>query len=157
MAMTTDRITKTPGVCGGNACVRGHRIPVWSLVEARRLGSTEDKLLESFPDLTPTDLKEAWEFQRLHPLEIEREIWENQTVMEEESGDRRLALIVRGWQLGLNDAFIREAFSPPLSDADLAAARQEYDQRRPLFDSALPDLLPEELREGLIADGPALR
>jgi len=28
-------ITKTPGVCGGDACVEGTRIPVWVLVQAR--------------------------------------------------------------------------------------------------------------------------
>src|SRR5205823_922299 len=38
MPATTDRITKTPGVCGGDACIRGHRIPVWVLVGYRRLG-----------------------------------------------------------------------------------------------------------------------
>ena len=31
MHAMTDRITKTPGVCGGDACIRGHRIPVWQM------------------------------------------------------------------------------------------------------------------------------
>ena len=31
-------IEQTPGVCGGDACVAGTRIPVWVLVNARRLG-----------------------------------------------------------------------------------------------------------------------
>ncbi len=30
--MTTERITKTPGVCGGKACIAGHRIRVMDIV-----------------------------------------------------------------------------------------------------------------------------
>ena len=32
-------ITKTPGVCGGAACIAGTRVAVWLLVEAQQLGS----------------------------------------------------------------------------------------------------------------------
>jgi uncharacterized protein (DUF433 family) len=28
MSAATDRITRTPDVCGGDACIRGSRIPV---------------------------------------------------------------------------------------------------------------------------------
>jgi uncharacterized protein (DUF433 family) len=154
---TTNRITKTPGVCGGDACIEGHRIQVWLLVEARRLGLTDVRLRESYPSLLPSDLEAAWKYHRLNALEIERNIWENQAVMEEQDGDYRLALIIRGWQLGIPDAEIRDAFSPPLSEAELAVARQEYRRRKAALDKALPDLLPEELREGLNANGLALR
>ena len=152
-----DRITKTSGVCGGDACIRGHRIPVWSLVEARRLGANDARLLQSYPGLTPSDLDAAWAYHRANPLEIERNIWENQAVMEEAAGDRRLALIVRGWQLGLSDTQIREAFAPPLTDAELSKARGEYRGRKAALHAALADLLPEELRQGLSADGLAVR
>jgi uncharacterized protein (DUF433 family) len=36
MPIATDRITKTPGICGGDACVRGTRIPVWLLLVSPR-------------------------------------------------------------------------------------------------------------------------
>lgn len=157
MSTTIERITKTPDVCGGDACIRGHRIPVWSLVEARRLGESDPRLLECYPSMTQADLDAAWEYHRGNALEIERNIWENQAVMEENGGDARLALIVRGWQLGLSDAYIGDAFSPPLPESDLQAARREYRQRKAALDTALPDLLPEELTEGLHAHGPALR
>ena len=39
-------IQKTPGVCGGDACIRQTRISVWVLVNARRLGISEADLLE---------------------------------------------------------------------------------------------------------------
>ena len=38
-------IEKTPGVCGGDACITGTRIPIWVLVNARNLGISEAQLL----------------------------------------------------------------------------------------------------------------
>jgi uncharacterized protein (DUF433 family) len=157
MTTATSWISKKPDRCGGDACVRDTRIPVWTLVEGRRLGASDTDLLDSYPGLRPADLEAAWEHQRLNPLEIERNIWENQAVMEEQGGDRRLALIVRGWQLGLTDESIRDAFTPPLTTADLQAARSAYRARQDAFDASLCLLLPEELREGLDANGPTVR
>ncbi|NEO64576.1 MAG: DUF433 domain-containing protein, partial [Moorea sp. SIO4G2] len=34
-------IEKTPGVCGGDARIANTRIPVWVLVQARNLGSSQ--------------------------------------------------------------------------------------------------------------------
>jgi uncharacterized protein (DUF433 family) len=39
-------IQKTAGVIGGDACIRRTRIAVWMLVEAWRLGFTDDELLK---------------------------------------------------------------------------------------------------------------
>jgi uncharacterized protein (DUF433 family) len=78
MPATTDRITKTPGVCGGAACIRGHRIPVWVLVGYRLLNKTDAELLRAYPSLTPADLQAAWEYAAAHPDEIERAIRENE-------------------------------------------------------------------------------
>jgi uncharacterized protein (DUF433 family) len=72
-------IESTPGVCGGSACIRRTRIPVWLLEEARRLGSTEVNLLQAYPDLSAEDLAHAWAYVRLHPVEINREIEENES------------------------------------------------------------------------------
>lgn len=48
-------IQKTPGICGGDACIRKTRIPVWTLVAARRLGASDADLLHYFvtPLTTP--------------------------------------------------------------------------------------------------------
>jgi uncharacterized protein (DUF433 family) len=78
MSTATDRITKTPGVCGGEACIRGHRIPVWVLVNYRRLGGSAGNLLHDYPSLTTADLEAAWEYAAAHPDEIERAIQENE-------------------------------------------------------------------------------
>ena len=46
-ATTQSRITKTLGVCGGDACIRGHRIPVWVLVGYRKLGASDAEILKA--------------------------------------------------------------------------------------------------------------
>ena len=71
-------ITKTPGVCGGEACIRNTRIPVWVLVDARRIGYSETDLLESYPTLNAADLANAWAYASLFPDEIELAIQENE-------------------------------------------------------------------------------
>jgi uncharacterized protein (DUF433 family) len=73
-------IYRTPGVCGGDACVRGFRLPVWQLEEARLNGATDSVLLEAYPDLTPADLANAWAYVQTHRREIERAIRENKDV-----------------------------------------------------------------------------
>ena len=40
-------VQKTPGVCGGHACIRNTRIPVWVLVSLRQQGANDRELLEN--------------------------------------------------------------------------------------------------------------
>ena len=70
-------ISKTPGICGGRACIEGTRMPVWSLVHYRFLGFTDWEILYNFPTMTPTDLKNAWQYYEANKLEIDRDISEN--------------------------------------------------------------------------------
>jgi uncharacterized protein (DUF433 family) len=67
-------IQKTPGVCGGAACIRGTRIMVWLLVDLNRKGASEREILEGYPSLTKDDLAAALEYGRLHPEEISQAI-----------------------------------------------------------------------------------
>ena len=67
-------IQKTPGVCGGNACVRDTRIPVWTLQRLKDLGRSDEQLLEDFPTLLPADLPAAWEYVRQNGAEIHEAI-----------------------------------------------------------------------------------
>jgi len=71
-------ITKTPGVCGGDACIAGTRIPVWVLVGYRRLGVRESELLHSYPTLSATDLTNAWVYAEANSSEIETAIQDNE-------------------------------------------------------------------------------
>src|SRR5436305_960282 len=73
-------IFRTPGVCGGDACVRAMRLPVWQLEESRRNGATEAQILEMHPDLMSQDLNRAWAYVDAHRPEIESAIAGNQNV-----------------------------------------------------------------------------
>lgn len=64
-------ITKTPGVMGGDACIRNTRIPVWLLVNYRRLGATDVDLLQDYPDLSAADLVNAFNYADAHLDEME--------------------------------------------------------------------------------------
>lgn len=72
----TKAIQKTPGVCGGYACVRNTRIPVWTLVSLRQQGATEQELLDNYPGLTLKDLTAVWGYYYHHQSEIDHTIVE---------------------------------------------------------------------------------
>ncbi len=63
-------IIKTPGICGGEACIAGTRIAVWLLVEAQQLGISEAQLLQDYPHITAADLVNAWSYADAHTEEI---------------------------------------------------------------------------------------
>lgn len=63
-------ITKTPGVCGGEACIAGTRIAVWLLVEAQQLGISEAQLLQDYPHISAADLVNAWAYGDAYSEEI---------------------------------------------------------------------------------------
>ncbi|BAU09981.1 hypothetical protein LEP3755_04580 [Leptolyngbya sp. NIES-3755] len=94
-------IEKTPGVCGGSACIAGTRITVWGLVEARRIGYSEADLLISYPSLSATDLANAWAYAEAFPAEIETEIRENSMIDAEQARKNQPAIdLLDSW---LND------------------------------------------------------
>lgn len=67
-------VIHTPGVCGGRACIRNTRIPVWSIVEAKQMGATDLELLQSFPGLTAEDITNAMRYYHGHRDEIEADL-----------------------------------------------------------------------------------
>ena len=71
-------IEKTPGVCGGSACIVRTRISVWVLEGFRRLGWNEAKLLASYPTLRAADLVHAWAYADTHRQEIDEAIRQNE-------------------------------------------------------------------------------
>jgi len=71
-------IESKPEICGGEPCIVRTRIPVWILVQARRLGASEADLLNCYPTLRAEDLSNAWGYYRSHREEIEGQIVENE-------------------------------------------------------------------------------
>ncbi|MBC8159685.1 MAG: DUF433 domain-containing protein [Roseiflexaceae bacterium] len=65
-------------VNGGEPCIVRTRIPVWLLVQARHLGSSEAELLQNYPALRAEDLSNAWAYARAHREEMEQQISENE-------------------------------------------------------------------------------
>jgi uncharacterized protein (DUF433 family) len=71
-------IDASPDVCGGEARIVRTRIPVWLLIQARRLGTSEADLLRAYPTLRADDLATAWSYAQSHSAEIDRQIAENE-------------------------------------------------------------------------------
>jgi uncharacterized protein (DUF433 family) len=69
-------IRKTPGVCGGVACIGATRVPVWLIVSFIKQGETDHELIESYPQLTSEHLKLVRDYYRHHKVEIDRNIQE---------------------------------------------------------------------------------
>jgi uncharacterized protein (DUF433 family) len=67
-------VQRTDGVSGGAACVGNSRIPVWTLVQLKKLGRNESDLVRDFPGLTREDLDAVWNYYRQNPAEIDAEI-----------------------------------------------------------------------------------
>jgi uncharacterized protein (DUF433 family) len=67
-------IESNPQIAGGEPCIVRTRIPVWVLVQARRLGTREADLLHAYPTLRAEDLANAWAYERSHKKEIDTQI-----------------------------------------------------------------------------------
>jgi uncharacterized protein (DUF433 family) len=68
------RITKTPGVMGGDACIDRTRIPVWLLASYRNDGATDAFILDCYPHLSAADLVNVWAYAEAYPDEIDEAI-----------------------------------------------------------------------------------
>ena len=71
-------IEKTPGVCGGVACIIRTRIPVRTLVTFKKMGLADQTLLANYPTLRQQDLYNAWAYYLAYSGEIDLEIRENE-------------------------------------------------------------------------------
>jgi uncharacterized protein (DUF433 family)/DNA-binding XRE family transcriptional regulator len=71
-------IEKTPDILGGSARIMRTRIAVWAIENYRRLGWTEEEILQNYPTLRPVDLQAAWRYVKSNRTEINREIDENE-------------------------------------------------------------------------------
>lgn len=67
-------VQSTPGVMGGDACIRDTRIPVWLLVQYKRQGLSDSELLAAYPGLNAADLAAAWDYFAAHTVEVEQQI-----------------------------------------------------------------------------------
>jgi uncharacterized protein (DUF433 family) len=57
-----DRITFNRNVMGGQATIRGMRIPVSLIVNLIAHGMSADEIIADYPDLEPEDIRQALEY-----------------------------------------------------------------------------------------------
>ena len=74
MATATSWVTQRPHRDGVEGCIRDTNINVWGLVQRRRMGWNNDRILRSVQGLMPEDLDAAWEYAAAHQAEIDEAI-----------------------------------------------------------------------------------
>jgi uncharacterized protein (DUF433 family) len=57
-----ERITHTPGVMNGKACIRGMRVTVAQILRMVAVGMTTEQILTDYPYLEADDIKQALAF-----------------------------------------------------------------------------------------------
>lgn len=72
--IAVDSVTKQADRCGGNACLRDLRIPVWAVVQYRRPGASDSEILRAYPSFKLSDLDAAWAYAAKYPEETEEAI-----------------------------------------------------------------------------------
>ncbi len=79
----TERITRTPGVCGGRACIAGHRIRVIDIVTWHEyMGMSADEIANQYPTITISDVYAALAYYFEHD-EIQEEMRREDEFVEE--------------------------------------------------------------------------
>jgi uncharacterized protein (DUF433 family) len=72
VGVSKEHITKTPGVCGGRACIAGHRIRVMDIVAQRDMaGLTPEAIASTYDGITLADVYAALAYALDHRDEIE--------------------------------------------------------------------------------------
>ena len=79
-----DRIRRTPGVCGGKACIAGHRVRVQDIVIwHEHQGMTPDEIVSHIPTITLADAHSALAYYFDHVQEIQEEMRGDRAYAEE--------------------------------------------------------------------------
>lgn len=79
----SDVVRETPGVCGGYPRVGNSRIPVRTLVIAYRQTRDMDLVIETFPTLTPDQIRGALAWYEEHPSRVDEDIERNDQALRE--------------------------------------------------------------------------
>jgi uncharacterized protein (DUF433 family) len=73
-SISVEHISKTPGVCGGKACIAGHRVRVLDIATLYEgAGLTPQQIVERLPTITLADVHAAIAYFLDHREEIEAE------------------------------------------------------------------------------------
>lgn len=85
MQPSTERIhiESTPGVCGGQPRIAGHRIRVQDVVLWTEQGQSPDEIVSAFPQLTLGDVHAALAYYFDHREAIDQDIQADDAVVQE--------------------------------------------------------------------------
>ena len=78
MNLPLDRITFSPSIMGGRACIRGMRITVSLILGLVANGMTTEEIMKEYPDLESEDVHQALQYaallanEEVHPLSVTR-------------------------------------------------------------------------------------
>lgn len=79
-----DRITSTPGVCGGKPCIAGTRIRVLDVYAMYELqGKTPDEIVQAYPHITLADVHSALAYYYSHQEEIRQSYRDEDRIVDE--------------------------------------------------------------------------
>ena len=56
------RISADPKICGGHACIKGTRVPVYVILDFLAAGNTVEEILAEYPQVTRDDVLAAMEY-----------------------------------------------------------------------------------------------
>jgi uncharacterized protein (DUF433 family) len=80
----SEHIVKTPGICGGKACIAGHRIRVMDIVVwNQKRGYSPDEIVAMFPGISLADVHAALTYYFDNRLEIDEEFINDETAAKE--------------------------------------------------------------------------
>ena len=84
VGVSKEHITKTPGVCGGKACIAGHRIRVLDVVLLKeRQNLTLDEIVEQYPGILLSDVQAALSYAADNADEIHFDLESDRRVAED--------------------------------------------------------------------------
>jgi uncharacterized protein (DUF433 family) len=76
-------ITKTPGVCGGRACIAGHRVRVMDIVVCHEMrGMCPEEIVYAYPSITLADVHAALAYYFDNRAEIEADFRHERDIAE---------------------------------------------------------------------------
>ena len=66
------------GICDGRSIIEGTRIPVWSIIKWYKLGMSIEDIIREFPQLTPSQIHDAFSYYYDNQEDIEKDIADNE-------------------------------------------------------------------------------
>ena len=71
-------IVSNKEICGGSPIIKNTRITVWSIIKWYKIGFSIEEILREFPQLTPSQIHDAFSYYYDNKESIEKEIEENE-------------------------------------------------------------------------------